>query len=268
MPPKRSSVPDLGAVKIPTFTCRQSRYPHAPQLPCLAIAQASSMGGKSNLLVKLLTEVWRHEDGKSCFSRIYVFSPSVTVDPIWRPVKEMIEEEILDMRNPNHANEKFFYDEPDMEALQNILDQQFAIIELSRRKKRREEPQIAIILDDLSADPRFIRNNKLLHVLYTRGRHAKITTITSVHKSNIVAPIVRAQATALFVFRQKSAASLAAFIEENSANVGKEVLEKVYKLATAEPFQFLYVNLRATDVNEMFYIGFKQRIRITDASAS
>ena len=59
---------------------------------------------------------------------------------------------------------------------------------------------------------------------------------------------------------------LAGFIEENSANVGKDVLEQVYKLATAEPFQFLYVNLRATDPNEMFYIGFKQRIRITDSA--
>ena len=108
----------------------------------------------------------------------------------------MIEEEILDMRNRNHAQEQFFFEEPDMEALQKILDQQFAIIELSRRKKRREEPQIAIILDDLSADTRFIRNNKRLHVLYTRGRHAKITTVTSAHKANIVAPIVRAQATA------------------------------------------------------------------------
>ena len=160
-------------------------------------------GRKEQYVVKLLTEVWRHEDGKSCFSRIYVFSPSVTVDPIWQPVKEMIENEILDIRNPNHAQKKFFFEEPDMEALHKILDQQFAIIELSRQKKRREEPQIAIILDDLSADTRFIRKNKLLHVLYTRGRHAKITTVTSVHKANIVAPIVRAQATALFNFRQK-----------------------------------------------------------------
>ena len=153
-----------------------------------------------------------------------------------------------------------------MEALQNILDQQFAIIELSRQKKRREEPQIAIILDDLSADTRFIRNNKLLQILYTRGRHAKITTVTSVHKSNIVPPIVRAQATALFIFRQKSAASLAAFIEENSANVGKETLLQVYKIATEEPFSFLYVSLRATDVNDMFFIRFEKRMRIDSAS--
>ena len=85
-----------------------------------------------------------------------MFSPSVHVDPIRVPVRKLIAEEILDVaHNPKHAQEKFSLEEPDMEALQQILDQQFAIIELSRRKKRREEPQIAIILDDLSADTRF-----------------------------------------------------------------------------------------------------------------
>ena len=89
----------MGAVKIPAYTCRQSRFPHAPKLPCLGLCSGPSMSGKSNLLVKLITEVWRHEDGKSCFERIYVFSPSVTVDPIWRPVRAMFENEILDMSN-------------------------------------------------------------------------------------------------------------------------------------------------------------------------
>ena len=46
--------------------------------------------------------------------------------------------------------------------------------------------------------------------------------------------------------------------------MGKDVLEKVYRLAVSEPYQFLYVDLRQTDVNEMFYIGFKQRIRVTE----
>ena len=122
MPSKRSSVPEMGAVKIPAYTCRQSRFPHAPQLPCLAIAQAGSMGGKTNMLVKLLTEVWRHEDGKPCFSRIYVFSPSVSVDPVFAPLRKMIEEELLDIaHNPRHAHEKIFFDEPDMEAFAKHL---------------------------------------------------------------------------------------------------------------------------------------------------
>ena len=36
-------------------------------------------------------------------------------------------------------------------------------------------------------------------------------------------------------------------------------LERIYRLATDEPYQFLYVNLRATDVNDMFFIGFSKR---------
>ena len=107
------------------------------------------MSGKSNLLVKLITEVWRHEDGKSCFERIYVFSPSVTVDPIWRPVREMITSEILDMTNPNHNQEQFFFDEPDFAAMERTIDEQLAIIKLSRAKKRKEEPSILIIINDL-----------------------------------------------------------------------------------------------------------------------
>ena len=61
---------------------------------------------------------------------------------------------------------------------------------------------------------------------------------------------------------------LSNFLEENSATVGNDILEKVYRIAVAEPYQFLYVDLRATDPNEMFFIGFKQRIRVSDVSAS
>ena len=221
------------------------------------------------MLVKLITEVWRHEDGKSCFERIYVFSPSVSVDPIWMPVREMIENEILDMRNPNHANEQFFVEDPDFEAMSRILDQQFAIVELSRRKKRKTEPSILIIINDFSAEPEMTKNNRLVNRLYTRGRHARISTITSVHRiRSVVNPIVRAQCTAIFMFRQKAFFELQNFLEENSATVGKDILEKVYRIATAQPYQFLYIDLRATDPNEMFFIGFQQRIRVSDASAS
>ena len=54
-----------------------------------------------------------------------------------------------------------------------------------------------------------------------------------------------------------------AFLEENSAIVGTDVLEKVYQLAVSQPFQFLYVNLNTLDNNDMFFIGFQQRIRVT-----
>ena len=131
------------------------------------------------------------------------------------------------------------------------------------------EPNILFIIDDFSAEPEMTRHNRLVNKLSTRGRHARISTITSVHKTkNVVNPIVRAQATALFIFRKKAFLEVQAFLEENSATVGKGVLEAVYKVATSQPFQFLYVNLKATDVNEMFYIGFQQRIRVNEEPQS
>ncbi len=42
----------------------------------------------------------------------------------------------------------------------------------------------------------------------------------------------------------------------------RDDLERIYRIATAEPFQFLYVDLRATNINEAFYIGFSKRICI------
>ena len=77
-------------------------------------------------------------------------------------------------------------------------------------------------------------------------------------------PIVRTQATALFIFRPKAFLDVQAPLEENSATVGIGVLEAVYKLAVSQPFQILYVNLKATDVNEMLYLGFQQRIRVNE----
>ena len=103
------------------------------------------------------------------------------------------------------------------------------------------------------------RNNRL------RGRHARISTITSVNRiKNVVNPIVRAQTTAIFMFRQKAFLELQNFLEENSATVGKDILEPVYRIAVAEPYQFVDLDLRATDPNEMFFIGFQQRIRVSD----
>ena len=47
----------------------------------------------------------------------------------------------------------------------------------------------------------------------------------------------------------------------------RDDLERIYKIATdSAPFSFLYVDLRAADVNEMFYIGFSKRIRVNVAN--
>ena len=55
---------------------------------------------------------------KNCFSRIYIFSPSVDVDATWQPVKDYIEKE-LKIRNTDE--EPDFLNHYDPEALHKII---------------------------------------------------------------------------------------------------------------------------------------------------
>ena len=143
-------IPDMSPEKGPTHVCKQSRFPHAPHLPALLIVQGPSMSGKSSALQRLFTEVWTDGNGKSCFDRIYIFSPSVGssfddgIDQTWTPVKRLIETQLIDRSNPRHMQEQFFFDDlsaDTMAQLGEIIDTQFKMIELSRKHGRKKEIQ-------------------------------------------------------------------------------------------------------------------------------
>ena len=122
-------------------------------------------------------------------------------------MKKLIETQLIDRANPNHNAETFFFDDLNaqtMEELGKIIDLQHRMIELSRKHGRKKEPQIAICLDDVSDNPRFSKN-PLLTKLYSRGRHANITTVCSVHRSRgILNPVVRSQVTGVLFFKQRN----------------------------------------------------------------
>ena len=199
------SIPDMSPEKGPAHSVKQSRFPHAPQTPCTPYRT----GAVHERKVIGVAETVHRGLGKSVFDRIYIFSPSVGssfedgTDETWTPVKRLIETQLIDRANPMHSREQYFFNELDketMEKLANIIDLQFKMIELSRKHGRKKEPQIAICLDDVSDNPRFSKN-PLLTKLYSRGRHANITTVCSVHRSRgILNPVVRSQVTGvLFV---------------------------------------------------------------------
>ncbi len=77
----------------------------------------------------------------------------------------------------------------------------------------------------------------------------------------MITQTVRVNITALFVVgKLRNQSDLwDGIIYEYSALVSKDKLMAAYKQATDIPYNFLYVNLLAKDVNKMFYSGFKQR---------
>ena len=118
------------------------------------------------------------------------------------------------------------------------------------------------MIDDFADSPEFSRNSKLLHGLYTRGRHSQISTVVATQKFNALLPIIRVNASELFVFRLRNNQDLQTFIDEVSALVDKQTLLEMYKMATKQPYSFLYIKLTAKDSNDMFYIKFGQKLMI------
>ena len=91
-----------------------------------------------------------------------------------------------------------------------------------------------------------------------------MSTITATQKFASIAPIIRVNATELFVYRLRNDQDLQTFIDEISALMDKKTLLDIYNMATSEPYSFLFVNLRAKKKNDIFHVRFDKRIEVED----
>ena len=123
---KQQRYPELGAIRCKTFECRQSRYaPIVPSLPLRACAFGPSGVGGSRTCWSTCASVYR-----DCFSRIYVFSPSVNIDHVWDPVKAYCEQEL----HVDLAREPCFFHTYDAAALEDAVSRQFKVADTMKRQ--------------------------------------------------------------------------------------------------------------------------------------
>ena len=66
-------------------------------------------------------------------------------------------------------------------------------------------------------------------------------------------PIIRVNATELYLYKLRNMKDLDTVIGEVSAVLDKKTILELYHQATAEPYSFLNVKHTAKDRNEMFY---------------
>ena len=121
---------------------------------------------------------------------------------------------------------------------------------------------ILIVVDDFADSPSFSRNSKLLHSLFTRGRHSQISTIVATPKFNALSPIIRVNASDLYVFRLRNYSDLQTFLDEVSAIADKNLILEMYSLATDQPFSFLTVKLTAKNKNDIFMIRSDKKLKL------
>ena len=79
-----------------------------------------------------------------------------------------------------------------------------------------------VIVDDFADNPSFCRNSKLLHALYTRGRHAFLSTITATQVLVALSPVIRKNATEMYIYKLRNYRDLESVIEELSALAPKK----------------------------------------------
>jgi hypothetical protein len=241
---------------IPSWSSDQPQHAHLPPVPLRMVVAGPSGCGKTMLIVSMITtDLYRRRDGKSVFKRVFVFSPSVHADPAWLPVKKFVREEL---KVPE--KEQWAWDHYDPGALQELIETQREIIQAAKEKKVRKLWNVLVVVDDFADNPAFSRRDALLHSLFTRGRHAFISTIVATQKFRAISPIIRVNATALIVFRLRSEQELLAIVEEISAVYPKDTIISLIRRATEEQYSFLYVDLAARRPDQMFWLRFQSRL--------
>ena len=103
------------------------------------------------------------------------------------------------MKIAHTEKEPLFFDNYDAGALQNIITTQHKVIDFMKTQKNVTKLYPDKVVDDFADDPTFSRQSKMLHALYTRGRHNSISTITATQKFSSIAPIIWVNATELYV---------------------------------------------------------------------
>jgi len=246
--------PNIVPIKVKEYQVKQSKYEHVSRLPTRSIINAPSGSGKTVLLQNLILDIY-----KGCFSRIYIFSPSIDIDDTWLPVKKYIEEELT-----STDDEEIYYQDFDGEAVQKILSTQKKVIDHQKKDpKTKKLFSILLIFDDV-ADNKAIHNNSALNSCFTRGRHSQISTILSTQKYNAVSTIIRTNMDSMYLFRLRNANDLEAIVIELSALLDKKILLQIYMKATEERYSFLFIRLTSPTINDMFYVKFQSKIMIQD----
>ena len=66
--------------------------------------------------------------------------------------------------------------------------------------------------------------------------------------------MIRLNVSALMIFKLKNMKDLQALLDETSALINKKRLLEIYDKAIEQKYNFLYINLMADNINEMFLL--------------
>ena len=81
--------PIVKPVNVKEYDVKQPKYEIAPKLPCSRTIIGPSGSGKGILFQSMVLDIYR-----DVLERIYIWSPSISVDSNWLPVKRYIQDHL------------------------------------------------------------------------------------------------------------------------------------------------------------------------------
>ena len=127
---------------------------------------------------------------KDMFARLWIFSPSIKLDPQYAPLRKMLE------KMTDQQKEPLYFEDLEQPVLGKLLDEQRKITEECRKKKMKP-PQVCVVLDDLADRGDILTKRQggsqgsWMVSLATRGRHFGVTWIISSQVLNLVGSVIR-----------------------------------------------------------------------------
>ena len=218
---------------------------------------ANSGGGKTNMIVFMLTNPRMY--GGNVFDAVYVVSPSAKLDSTWQHLATY-------RAKRRQKEEEFFFDHWDAERVQKIIDESFKLTAHQKARQANGERvrafSVFLCVDDMADNQSILHATgfSILNSAFIRARHAFLSVWIASQRPNLTSSIIRTQMSALIIFRQRNRKDFEVFVDEFSAMVDKKTLIQMYDIATKDKYNFLYINLLANDVDNMFFWNFDKRL--------
>ena len=192
-----SEVPIVKPYKTKEYTFTQSKFDVAPRIPLSMVITGQSGSGKTVLLSNLILNIYR-----GCFSRIFIWSSSIDLDPVWTPVKDYIDNNLkIDTKK-----EKCL--------LQKVLTFQHKINEFQKKNGETELFSVLFLIDDFIDQASFAKHNNLLDALYIKARHFGVNIISSSQKYNGISTTIRTNLRPFVFFKLRNYKEVESVLDE------------------------------------------------------
>lgn len=192
-----------------------------PSHASAVIFSGKSGSGKSNLMISLLT---RANFYKGYFDKIYLFSPTAHGG-----------DDLVTYIKPDEVETEF-----DIKKLEKIISDQAAVI---ADKGILASPKILFMFDDIQSDMRFM-NSKAFLRCFIQCRHLNISTWLGGQSWTKTPRACRLQANNIMFFPGSQSEVTLMVQEFAPPGLSKNQFCELINHATAEPFNFLHINMR------------------------